>query len=336
MMNAHLTHSPAPRRTALLCGVTAVALLGLGGCHAPAASGWSGYVEGDYVYIAAPVAGTLATLAVQAGQTVPAGAPLFTLDATPNQAARAEAEARVRAAEAQASNAAKGRREDEVSVVRAQLAQARAQAERAQAEWLRQQALVAQGFISASRLDDAATARTQARDRVAELEASLRVAQLPARTDERTSAAAQVEAAKQAERQLQWREQQAVQAAPAAGLVADTFWRAGEYVPAGQPVLALLPPEARKARFYVPEAELGGLAPGQAVQLRCDGCGAPIAARITRIAAQPEYTPPVIYSNSQRAKLVFMVEARAEPADATRLHPGQPVDVRPVAAAAKP
>ncbi|MFO1336983.1 MAG: HlyD family efflux transporter periplasmic adaptor subunit [Burkholderiaceae bacterium] len=334
-MNTH-TAPHARLRPLGLLAATAIALTALGGCHAPAASGWSGYAEGDYVYIAAPVAGTLATLSVQAGQTVAAGAPLFTLDATPNQAARAEADARVRAAQAQADNAGKGRREDEVAVIRAQLAQARAQAERAQAEWLRQQALVAQGFISASRLDDAATARAQARDRVAELEASLRVAQLPARSDERASAAAQVEAAQQAQRQLQWREQQAMQSAPAAGLVTDTFWRAGEYVPAGQPVLALLPPEARKARFYVPEAELGGLTLGQAVSLQCDGCGAPIPARITRIATQPEYTPPVIYSNSQRAKLVFLVEARPEPAVATRLHPGQPLDVHPVAAAAKP
>lgn len=331
-MNQPSTPLARPRHAALFATAALALLSGLGGCHAPATSGWSGYAEGDYVYIAAPVAGTLAALSVQAGQTVAAGAPLFTLDATPNEAARAEADARVRAAQAQADNTGKGRRDDEIAVVRAQLAQARAQAERAQAEWLRQQALVAQGFISASRLDDAATARTQARDRVAELEASLRVALLPARSDERANAAALVDAARQAQRQLQWREQQAVQAAPAAGLVADTFWRQGEYVPAGQPVLALLPPEARKARFYVPEAELGGLAPGQAVQLRCDGCGEPIAARITRIATQPEYTPPVIYSNSQRAKLVFLVEARPSAADAVRLHPGQPLDVSPVPA----
>jgi len=94
------------------------------------------------------------------------------------------------------------------------------------------------------------------------------------------------------------------------------------------PVLALLPPANRKARFYVGEAELASLAPGQRVAITCDGCGATIGARISRIAAQPEYTPPVIYSNAQRAKLVFMVEARPEPADAPRLHPGQPLEVR--------
>jgi HlyD family secretion protein len=315
---------PTALPATLAAGLTAL----LGACHAPADPGWSGYVEGEYVYVAAPVPGRLQTLAVQPGDTVAAGAALFALDAAPEQAARAEADARVRAAEAQAANAAKGRRDDEIAVVRAQLAQARAQAERADAEWHRQQALVAQDFVSRSHLDDATTARQQARDRLAELEAGLRVALLPARSDERASAEAQVDAAREARRQQAWREQQAVQSAPVAGLVSDTFWRVGEYVPAGQPVLALLPPSARKARFYVPEAELGALAVGQGVSLHCDGCGAPIAARITRIAAQPEYTPPVIYSNSQRARLVFLVEARVAPADATRLHPGQPLDVR--------
>lgn len=302
----------------------------IAGCKDAENHGWSGYAEGDYVYIAAPVAGTLKTLSVQAGQQVSAGAPLFTLDAAPEQAARAEADARVRAAQAQAENTTKGRRADELAVVRAQLAQARAQAARAETEWQRQKALVDQSFVSQSRLDDATTARAQARDRVTELEASLRVANLPARVDERESAEAQVEAAKAAQKQQAWREQQTMQAAPSTGLVADTFWRAGEFVPAGQPVVSLLPPAARKARFYVPEAELGKLKVGQAVQVQCDGCGAPIAARISRIATQPEYTPPVIYSNTQRTKLVFLVEAKPEAADAVKLHPGQPLDVKPM------
>ncbi|HVK31999.1 MAG TPA: HlyD family efflux transporter periplasmic adaptor subunit, partial [Burkholderiaceae bacterium] len=80
----------------------------------------------------------------------------------------------------------------------------------------------------------------------------------------------------------------------------------------------------------VPEAELGKLRVGQAVQVQCDGCGTPIAARISRIATQPEYTPPVIYSNTQRTKLVFLVEAKPEAADAVKLHPGQPLDVKPM------
>jgi HlyD family secretion protein len=309
-------------------------LLGVTACTDKPAPAWSGYAEGDYVYVAAPLAGTLATLSVEAGQEVARGAALFALDADPERAARAEGEARLAQANAQAANTGKGRRTDEIAVAQAQLTQARAQADLAAADLVRQQQLVAQGFITPARLDDAKTALAQAQARVAELQAALQVARLPSRSDEQQAARAQADAAAQALRQQQWREQQMRQVAPAAGRVADTYYRVGEWVNAGTPVVSLLPEGATKARFFVPEVEVGGLAPGHAVTIQCDGCGAPIAARITRIATQAEYTPPVIYSNGQRAKLVFMVEAKPAPADTRRLKPGQPLDVRRAAATA--
>lgn len=318
--------TPWPR---LLC-IGAMALL-LAGCDRAAPAGWAGYAEGDYVYVAAPLAGTLAALPVAAGASVAQGALLFTLDAEAERLARAEAQARRNAAEAQAANTDSGRRADEIAVTEAQLARARAQAALAKNELARVQALVAQHFVSPAQLDDARTAEAQARAQVAELDAALRVARLPARTQERAAAHASAGAAAEAVKQADWRLAQKTQRAPAAAQVADTFFRPGEWVPAGQPVVSLLPLGAVKARFYVAESEAGALAPGQAVTIRCDGCGAPIAARIARIATQAEYTPPVIYSNSQRANLVFMVEARPDtPADAARLRPGQPIDVRKV------
>jgi HlyD family secretion protein len=82
-----------------------------------------------------------------------------------------------------------------------------------------------------------------------------------------------------------------------------------------------------KIRFFVPEPRLGAVRIGGHVAVACDGCGAPMDAAITFVAPQAEYTPPVIYSKDSRAKMVFLVEARPSPADAARLHPGQPVDV---------
>jgi HlyD family secretion protein len=289
---------------------------------------WSGYVEGEFVYVAAPLAGALKSLAVQRGQAVSRGVPLFALDDQSERDARAEAEARLAGARAQVANTAKGRRSDEIAVTQAQLTQTQAQAALADAELARVRQLLAQGFVSAAQLDDARTAAEQARARVAELEAALRVAALPARIDERSAAEAVAEAARAALAQSQWRERQKLQFAPVDAQVTDTFFRVGEWVAAGQPVVALLPPGGTRARFFVPEAELGTLALGQAVTIHCSGCGAPIAARIDRIAAQPEYTPPVIYSNAQRARLVFLIEARPDPKDGPRLKPGQPVEVR--------
>lgn len=315
------------RRRILLASLF-LALLPACGDKPPAA--WSGYAEGDYVHVAAPLGGTLAALRVQAGQDVKRGELLFTLEAEAERAASEEADARLAQARAQAANAGKGRREDEIAVTSAQLAQARAQAELARSELARQQQLQAQGFVSPARIDDARAAVAQSQARVDELQAALRVARLPARPDERAAAQAQVEAARQALRQSEWKALQKRQTAPVDARVEEVFFRLGEYVPPGQPVLALLPPGHIKARFFVPEAELGAMALGQAVSLHCDGCGAAIAARVSRIATQAEYTPPVIYSNAQRARLVFMVEARPLPQQALRLHPGQPLDVRPM------
>lgn len=314
-------------RRLLLCHV----VLLLGACSERPAPAWSGYAEGDYVYIAAPLAGRLDAMAVQAGQKVVKNALLFALDAEAERAASDEAAARLASARAQATNLDKGRRGDEIAVTQAQLAQAQATAVFMQSELARQQQLVTQGFISRSRLDDASSAVAQAQARVAELTAALRVAHLPAREDERVATQASATAANEALRQSKWREAQKQQTAPLDALVSEVFFRAGEFVPAGQAVLALLPPQNVKARFFVPEAELTKVAPGQAVSLSCDGCPAPIAAHVTRIATQAEYTPPVIYSNAQRAKLVFMVEARPDSFVAPGLRPGQPLDVRPAA-----
>ena len=302
-------------------------LCGLPGCTPLAASGWSGYAEGDYVLVAAPVAGTLKVLAVQAGQVVVQGASLFTLEAEADIAALAEAQARLDSAQAQAHNTDSGRRREELAVTRAQLAQAQAQSALADAELARQQLLLAQQFVSAARLDEARAVAAQARARLAELTAAVAAAQLPARPDERLAARAQAGAASAVLAQSAWRLQQKTQAAPVAATVADTFFRAGEFVPAGQPVVSLLPAGAVKARFFVPEAEVATLRPGARLLLRCDGCVTPLAARVSFVATRAEYTPPIIYSHTQRTRLVFMVEARPEPADAARLRPGQPLDV---------
>ena len=303
----------------------------LAACQRPVEQLWSGYVEGDYVYIATPIGGALETLAVKRGETVAQGALLFALDSAAERAARDEATARAASAQAQADNTDKGRRREEIAVTQAQLAQAKAQATLATREFARVQQLVAQGFLSPARLDDARAAAAQSRSRVAELDAALSVARLPARGDERAAADALVDAARSALAQVQWREEQKHQHAPVDALVADTLFRRGEWVNPGQPVVALLPPAGVKARFFVPETDVAALKPGAAVELRCDGCGAPIAARIDFIASRAEYTPPVIYSNSQRARLVFMVEARPEAKDAARLRPGLPIDVKPAA-----
>lgn len=289
---------------------------------------YQGYAEGEYVRVAAPFAGALQKLAVARGAKVQKGAPLFALEQENEAAARREAEERRARAQAQLDNLQKGRRAPELDVTRAQLQQAEEAMRLSGLHLKRQQELVRQNFIARERLDEAASAHERDLAHVAELKAQLASARLAARPDEIRAARADLEAARAVLEQADWRLRQKTVSAPADAAVADTLFVEGEWVNAGTPVVSLLPPANIKARFFVPQEVAGGLAAGREVLLECDGCGGPIAARVSWIATQAEYTPPVIYSRENRTKLVFMVEARPAAADAARLRPGQPLDVR--------
>jgi HlyD family secretion protein len=312
--------------------VWALAALCLGACGNRAPAGFPGYVEAEYVRVSAPLGGSLARLSVARGDSVAQNAPLFALESEQERAARAEAQAQVAKAQASLANLEKGRRPPEIAAASAQLEQAKASLTQSEADYARTQKLVAEKFLPPQRLDDAIAARNRDRARVAELNAQLQVARMPARSDEIEAARAELKAAGDALTQAQWRIDQKTQVAPAAGLVADTLYREGEWVGAGAPVVSLLPPGNVKIRFYVPETALSSLRPGGAVRVRCDGCASDVDATVSYIAPQAEYTPPVIYSRENRAKLVFLVEARpAKPVPF--LHPGLPVEVSlPVAA----
>ena len=112
---------------------------------------------------------------------------------------------------------------------------------------------------------------------------------------------------------------------PVAGSVQQIYYRGGELVPAGKPIVAILPPANLKVRFFVNEATLPKLKFGDPVFIHCDGCAPDITAKISFISRTSEFTPPVIYSMDERSKLVFLIEARPERPEHLRV--GQPVSV---------
>jgi HlyD family secretion protein len=301
----------------------------LPGCSADAPPpAYQGYVEGEYVRVASPLSGTLKDLAVDQGATVPAGAPLFVLEQENEAAARRGAEERLAQAKAQLADLEKGRRPEEIAAIEAQRRQALAALKLAEADLERVGKLVASGFQSEATLDQARSARDRARAAVAEVDAQLRVARLAGRADQIKAARASVAAAQATLDQAVWQTERKTVAAPVAGVVQDRLYLPGEFVPAGTPVLSILPPGNIKLRFFVPETDLPRFKPGSQVKAGCDGCGADIAATVSFVSTQPEYTPPVIYNRDNRTKLVWLVEARPALQDAARLSPGQPVDVR--------
>jgi HlyD family secretion protein len=317
------------------CSLARIAILGalilaLAGCRPQEVGGWQGYLEGEFVHVASPLGGRLERLTVQKGARVEAGAPLFTLEHASERAAQREAADRLRSAQARLADLKKGLRPSELTALEARIEQARAAAELSKRELERVNGLFKTGTIAANEFDRARLTHDRDVRVVEELVAQLATARLGARSDLIAAAEAEVAAANAAKDRADWAVAQKTQSAPTAALVYDTLFREGEYVVAGAPVVSLLPPENLKVRFFVPEAELAQLKAGEVVKVTINGRPAPLDARVNYLSPRPEFTPPILYNRDNRAKLVFMVEAITDPAAARDLHPGQPVDVRPV------
>jgi HlyD family secretion protein len=258
------------RRTRIIAGVVmAAAAVALATSWYMQGSGrglqFQGWVEAYLVFVSPDEMGRIETLAVREGDSVAAGAPLFTLDADFQKAAVAE---------------------NEAAVVNARHAYDRAKE------------LLKRAVGSQKAYDDA--------------EAALRAAE------------ARLNSAKT-------RLQRRHMASPTDGIVQEIYFREGELVQPGRPIVSLLPPNNIKVRFFVPQAVLPAVRIGDRVQVQCDGCRDGLIARVSFLSAQAEFTPPVIYSQEERARLVFRVEAVPERPEALRV--GQPVTVALEAAA---
>ena len=297
------------------------------GCDRKPDDSYQGYVEGQFVYIASPQSGRLDRVGVARGDVVTVNQPLFALDQEPEASAERQAGQLLQADEARLADLQTGKRPAEIDVIRAQLAQAMAEQKKSVEILKSYQSQYTSGGVA---LTDLITARAAVETNdalVRQSRSNQAAAALPGRDAQIKAQSAVVEADRAALQQATWKLQQKTIAAPRAGSVFDVLYREGEWVAGGNPIVQMLPPENLEIRFFVPETVVGQLKPGQPIRVHCDGCAAEIPASITFISPQVEYTPPVIYSNESRAKLVFMIIAKPPADRASSLHPGQPLRV---------
>ncbi|MBI1261219.1 MAG: HlyD family efflux transporter periplasmic adaptor subunit [Rhizobiales bacterium] len=300
--------------------------LALAACSPSDNQTYQGYGEGEFVNIAPLESGPLDRLLVHRGETVAKDAELFRLEITNQQAQRDAAAANLVKAEANLADLEKGLRPTEIDQLEASLKAARAEAHLASLDFSRKQKLISKGNISQASLDNARATLFKANANVAQISAQLATGRLPSRSDQIDQAKANVKATRATLDQAEYSLSRRLGTSPADALVNDTYYKPGEMVSAGQPVVSLLPPDNIKVRFFVPETDLGAVAIGQKVSFHCDGCPTDLVGTVNYISPQAEYTPPVIYSEQSKSKLVYMVEAK--PADRPeKIHPGQPVSV---------
>jgi HlyD family secretion protein len=264
-------------------------LLLLAACSDEKSNAWLGYGEGDNSLIGPPAAGWLSHMGVQRGQFVKRGDFLFSLDDVHETAARDQAAANLKQAQAQ-------------------LAQEQANNAYTKTELTRQTKLAQDHAGVPSTLDQTQASFQESQGHISQLEGQIRQMQA---------------ALADAEYQLSQRHIYSL----VDGQVQDIYFFQGEYVPATTPVVSVLPPANVFVRFFVPETEFAHVKLGQTVAITCDGCAPNMTAKITFIAQQEEFTPPVIFSVGNKEKLVFKLEARAT--GGLKLNPGEPVEVRP-------
>jgi HlyD family secretion protein len=294
---------------------------------------WQGYAEADFIKVGPTQQGLLTSLYVARGSKVEAGAPLFDQDDTNDRASHDQTERQLRQAEEQLVNLQAGGKPTEIQQAEANLADAHAARDKLEADIKRNEELVKIGGVSKQLFEDQRADLRSAVARAQALEAAVAQLRAPLGREGEIKAQKQlVESLRAAVAMAQWRIDQRHVTAPTAGVVADVLARPGETLPAGGPVVSVLPPENIFVRFFVPEPRLAEVHSGDKVALLCDRCPADYSATVSFISPQAEFTPPVIYSESSRAKLVYMVEARPPRDRAAVINPGQPIAVRPLPA----
>ncbi len=292
---------------------------------------FEGYVEGDLEQIG-PIEGErLKQLDVQPGAQVRKGAPLFTVATPVLDEQRVEARAKVEQEQATLENLkAALNRPEQIAVLKATLARTQASLVLSQTEYDRQVYLLPKGATTVAARDQAKYALDRDKAAVAEAQRQIDAALLPSRHHEIAAAQASIIQAQAQLDQVDTRINRQTVHAPEDAIVQDVYFWPGEMVVAGQPVLALLPPENRKIRIYVPETQLSRFSLGAKLAIACDNCAPGLEARVIYISQQAEFTPPVIFSLQERGKLVFRVDARPDD-DNLKLPLGQPVTARLVA-----
>ncbi len=305
------------------CAILA-AVIGCGGAEQK--SEFNGYAEGEYVYLASAISAPVARLGVKEGDVVKAGDALLKLDDTVQRANLDAAKASIAEIEAKLKDVQKGARKDEINEIKAQINSAKAALTLANANFARAKSLRDKNAISDKEFDAAKSELERANFALDRLEASLKTAMLGGREDAVQSLRAKLDAAKAALRAREWELAQTQINAPKNGVVENLFFKEGELASAAKPLLSLLPEGEIKIYFFVPAKILPRIGVGDRVALSCEGCE-PMMAQITQIASEPEFTPPVIYSQSTTDKLIYRVKARpisSSPAP----RPSQPVTVR--------
>ncbi|HLD84330.1 MAG TPA: HlyD family efflux transporter periplasmic adaptor subunit [Coxiellaceae bacterium] len=303
------------------------ACLFLSACSHHHSDYYLGYVEGKYIYLSSPVSGQLTTLLVRQGETVTENQPAFQLDPEPEQSQLAAAKAELNIATHDLDNLKLGQRDTIIKSLEAQILRVQANLVFSKKMFDRNTLLQKTGAIGQATFDQSRAKYESDLQELKVTEANLAEAKLGARKYLILAQESKVKSASDRVMECEWRLAQKTKRIPKAGFIQETFYREHEFVPAGKPILSLLPPGNHVVVFFVPEKELNRVKLGKKITFTCDECNKTLSGKISYISSRAEYTPPVIYSRESRSKLVYWIEAAIDADSVKQVNPGEPVNV---------
>jgi HlyD family secretion protein len=297
----------------------------IAGCDWQGSKQVQGYVEGENIYLASPYSGQLEELWVDKGQHVKKGQLLFKLNSSPQSIHVLSVEGNLEQAVNKLNDLEKPRRLPEIKAIEAQIEQSNAQIHLAQIRVDRLQKLYTRQATDKDSVDAAVAHLKQQQQLKQQYESNLALAKLGSREDEIRAQKAQVNSISAQLSQAKWELAQKTVFAPEEGVIFDTYYSVGEFVPSERAVASLLTPKHIRIEFFVPLAYLPKLKLGQKITFDCAGCRNPNHAKVTYISPDAEYLPPLVYSRENASKLVFRIKASI--VNASSFAPGLPVEV---------
>lgn len=304
-------------------GLSAVLCLCLLACEVEDEQIINGYIEGDYRFIAASQSGWLQRNTPSAGHRLSVGEVVNTLDTDNQRLALQRAQQQQQQIKAERLDLQSGKRSAELDSLRAQKKALYSTLKQARTDAERYRRLLGKNAVSRIQAETAQTRVETLQAQIAAIEADIKAAELPARQAQLESADAQLSMAATAVSQAQQSLGEREIISLFEGQVVEVYAHQGEFVRTGQVLLKVLPKNARKVIFYLPQARLAEFGLGQNIVVTADK-RAPQSAVVSYISDQVEFTPPIIYSEARREKLVFRLEARFREGG---FPPGLPVSV---------
>ena len=304
-------------RWALLASAAVVAAAGIAAVSAcsrgPKPLILSGSIEARDVEVGSLMGGRVQRVLVEEGSQVKANQPLVEFETDLIDLQIAQQQSKVAQSRAALAKAVRGPRTEEI-------ARARATAQNAERERLRQKSLLDTGIAGRQAYDAAATDAETAAQTLRELEVG-------SRPEDIEAAKAALEADEKLLGYLQRQRQETIVVAPADGVIESMDLRPGDLVAANQPVAKMLEPSQLWVRVYVPEPELGRVHLNQKATLMVDTYPKrEFPGHVIEIRTQAEYTPRNVQTLDQRMDQVFGVKVAIDPA--AELKPGMAATVR--------